>query len=1359
MREVPDNIGTLELTWSPPYELGGLPILGYQLEIRQGRSFNWKPYPSSNELVAYGPESKFQPSHIITDIQPNKEYFFRVSAVNKEGVGLPLTADDSYVKSINLAPPKLVMGRRIPPEEAKDQSHEKPILQVSWEWTPLMAYEPQPIGFQVERLDIASRGGKWESIDFIPINDRTQRNYTHQSISPSHDGSYKFRVSTVYNEGASQPVETGVVLASLPTIRRSDSTTPGHYVPPVPSVLLKSDSKLGYELEWEAPEGQGAEDIRGYTLEDWDSRKQKWAPLIEIPVSAPRQLVLAASRTPDKDYKMRIISHGKTGKSIPTEFGLYRSPIESISSRPPSRSWTTLPSTSGLPMSTTSHDKTRPRADIDDDFDLELAMITGVEPGSDEVNEFIRSRRQMVQDMTQRMITPSSLGRLSSLEKGRLDLDRTDSSLYSTGRLTSQLSISSPAGLYISDQLRGEIVGPTSVHLIWPEPSGWLAPDKIAFYDIQKWEPAHSKWVSIAKAPSKVTDYILTGLRSNDESGWWFRVVPSGRDAESIGAPYQMAKPLYPRSQHATVPSSVWGVEISPVFGLHKIDQRTIQVNWMKPSNDGGSDILGYRLLIYDADTGDEQEIIVSPKFLTSKIDSLEAFHVYRITITAFNRIGDSIPVTSTVPLHRETPGLPSLPLPPSDFRAVLTDHFNKEYSSCILSWKPPSLLPSSPIDFYVIEKWSSQSKQWIPFKKVPYDVHEIEITHLLDDVDYGFRIRSQNVAGLSEPLCLNTHIRPNLVKEKDTKALPPPAPGAPLELKQLHTNQSISKLKAVTETANRVMELCWSQPTFLTDDVGPVRGYVVEARRRGQENWALLGRLPSTRDRHWNIVFGPQIGDYNRTPTLPLPRLPSILTDSSGKWDMSLPQTFSKSYPSPSMLPGEPKDYEFRLYSENEFGVSEPIYLRPKLRSPSLISEPHYNRQSALEYYELPTYISPPRGPVRIETRPKSSLYHDRIQSDKDVTPEDLILHWRPPYDTTNISGYEVVYRTPYEMKWQPIGRTDLSDTNLKIPSSLLSDFPQTVHVGVRSVGDYIPGMTERPYSETIEEVLSVPQSVFTSSSYQPKPYKTAKDTFSLRAPSEVRASVFKYTPEKDSPEEVALAWRPPSVKSVGKHGLESLPDSYLILTRELGHSDWKEIQTIPSNITNTHIRASLLPQGRDIYIGVAPVRGIQIGPIMSTLDTIKLSEPTSPGRLSSRSSLPFISAEPLIVLPEGPDAIRVQWKPTEALISKLPQKGISDYRLEMRRPHEMDWKPIRIPKYIDSLDGILPISSPIEYRLDNLKPGERVELRVATRPTHSAPSIPITDTLFYQFIPPYGKIFWFMLVAFLVLYTKWFV
>ncbi|KAK4474841.1 hypothetical protein MN116_000743 [Schistosoma mekongi] len=1340
VREVPGSIGTLELSWSPPYELGGLPILGYQLEIRQGRSFNWKSYTPSNELVACGPEYKFQPSHIITDIQPNKEYFFRVSAVNKEGVSLPLTADDSYVKNINLAPPKLVMGRRIAPEDAEYQSQVKPILQVSWEWSPLMTHEPQPTGFQVERLNMSSQKVKWEPIDFIPVSDHEQTNYIHQSVSPSYDGSYKFRVSSVYNEGASQPVETGVILVNPPTIRRPDSTTSSHYIPPVSSVLLRSDSRLGYELEWEAPEGQGAEDIRGYTLEGWDSKKQRWAPLTEIPVSAPRQLSLAAPYTPDKDYKMRIISHGKTGKSIPTEFELYQSPSQSVSSKPPSRPWTTLPSTSGHPLSMISHDRTQPRANVDEDFDLELAMITGFEPISDDVDAFIRSRRQMAQDMTQRMITPSSLGKFSSFEKSRLDLDRPESSLYSTGRMTAHSNISTPAGLYISDQLRADVVSPTSVHLVWPEPNGSLVLDKVASYDIQKWEPTYSKWVSVAKAPSRVTDYTVTGLRSTDESGWWFRVVPLGRDAETTGAPYQMAKPIYPRSKNATVPSSVWGVEISSAPGLSNMNQRTIQVNWMKPSNDGGSDILGYRLIIYDADTGADQELIVSPKTLCAKIDSLEAFHVCRITITAFNRIGDSIPVTSTVPVHPATPGLPPLPLPPSDFRAILTDHFDKEYSNCILSWKPPSSVSSLPVDFYVIEKWSSQSKQWIPFKKVPFDVFEIEITHLIDDVDYGFRIRSQNVTGLSEPLCLNTHIRPNLVKEKGTKALPPPAPGSPLELIELKTKQSVSKLKTATDVANRVMELCWSQPTFLTDEVGPIRGYVVEARRRGQDNWALLGRLPATRDRHWNIVFGPQTGGYTRTPTLPLSHPPSILSDYTDKWEVSLPHSISKTYPSTSMLLGEPKDYEFRLYSENEFGLSEPIYLRPKLRSPYEISEPRYDTDSALEYYELPTHISPPRGPLRMETVPKAPLYHDKIQRDNDVvTSEDLILRWKPPYDTTNISGYEVIYRTPYDMKWQPIGRTDLCDTSLIIPSSLLSDFPQTVHIGVRSVGDYFPGTIGRPYSETVEEVLSVPQSVFTPPSYRPKPYKTTKDAFSLRAPSEVRASVFKYTFEKDSPEEVAVAWRPPSIKSVDKHGLDSMPDSYLILARELGHSDWKEVQTIPSNITNTYIRSSLLPEGRDIYIGVAPVRGIQIGPIMSTLDTIKLSEPKSPERLTSKSSLPFVFGEPLTTLPEGPDAIRVQWKPTKALLGKLPYKGIADYRLEMRRPYEMDWKPIGIPKYLDLMDGIIPVSSPVEYKLDNLKPGERIELRVATRPSRTAPSIPVTDTLFYQFIPPY--------------------
>ncbi|CAH8641072.1 unnamed protein product [Heterobilharzia americana] len=140
-----------------------------------------------------------------------------------------------------------------------------------------------------------------------------------------------------------------------------------------------------------------------------------------------------------------------------------------------------------------------------------------------------------------------------------------------------------------------------------------------------------------------------------------------------------------------------------------------------------------------------------------------------------------------------------------------------------------------------------------------------------------------------------------------------------------------------------------------------------------------------------------------------------------------------------------------------------------------------------------------------------------------------------------------------------------------------------------------------------------------------------------------------------------------------------------------------------------------------------------------MSTLDTIKLSEPISLRRFSSRSSLPFTAGEPLTVLPDGADAIRVQWKPSETLLSKSPQRGISDYRLEMRRPYDLEWKSIGMPKSLDLIDGIAPITSPVEYRLDNLKPGEHIELRIATRPSRSGPPIPVTDTLSYQFIPPY--------------------
>lgn len=75
---------SVTLTWNPPKKDGGSPIVSYTIELTEDGGRNWKPAGSVD-----APSVTFTAKGLTED----KDYKFRVSAVNKVGTGQPLESD------------------------------------------------------------------------------------------------------------------------------------------------------------------------------------------------------------------------------------------------------------------------------------------------------------------------------------------------------------------------------------------------------------------------------------------------------------------------------------------------------------------------------------------------------------------------------------------------------------------------------------------------------------------------------------------------------------------------------------------------------------------------------------------------------------------------------------------------------------------------------------------------------------------------------------------------------------------------------------------------------------------------------------------------------------------------------------------------------------------------------------------------------------------------------------------------------------------------------------------------------------------------------------------------------------------
>jgi hypothetical protein len=211
---------SMSLTWSAPTFTGGLPIIGYRIEVSNPTTSGGTiSYPGSIFLPNTGSTAT---SYLVSGLNNNNIYGFRVSAITGAGVSTNSTTVSSSPIALSGAPSNLVV------------TSASGLLALTWS-APTRLNGTTTAGYQVE---ITTAGTPYPA---TPLSSLT--NLTSYTINGLQNGTtYQVRVTTVTDTGLGNAVlATGIPAgpASAPsglayTYDPSTANVSLTWAPPIP---------------------------------------------------------------------------------------------------------------------------------------------------------------------------------------------------------------------------------------------------------------------------------------------------------------------------------------------------------------------------------------------------------------------------------------------------------------------------------------------------------------------------------------------------------------------------------------------------------------------------------------------------------------------------------------------------------------------------------------------------------------------------------------------------------------------------------------------------------------------------------------------------------------------------------------------------------------------------------------------------------------------------------------------------------------------------------------------------------------------------------------------------------------------
>ena len=237
----PRGTSTIDLRWIPPTNDRGARVIGYRIEqSNDGR--RWRILRSNTGTTS----TRF--SH--ENLQPATTRYYRVSAINSQGIGAPSNVARATTEATVPGAPRNLSA------EADGTSE----IDLAWQ-APTTDGGAEIEGYRIEVAE--NSGGPWARL--VANTRNTSTTYTHTGLAPATTRHY--RISAINRIGAGQPSR----VASATT----DATVPD----PPTGLTATATSPTQIDLSWTAPAYNGGAEISGYRIEVAETG-QHWVNLV-----------------------------------------------------------------------------------------------------------------------------------------------------------------------------------------------------------------------------------------------------------------------------------------------------------------------------------------------------------------------------------------------------------------------------------------------------------------------------------------------------------------------------------------------------------------------------------------------------------------------------------------------------------------------------------------------------------------------------------------------------------------------------------------------------------------------------------------------------------------------------------------------------------------------------------------------------------------------------------------------------------------------------------------------------------------------------------------------------------------------